>query len=373
MSNNKKGAKELFEEVIDQRLCTYCGACAGGCPYLVSYEGRIVVLDKCTISEGKCYEYCPRTPTDINAISYQTFGEAYKDDELGAIREVMIARSADDHIRKRAQYGGTVTTLMSLALEEGFIDCGILAKMSDDKIPGSYLARSKEEILQCAGTSYVAYPLLEALNHIPEESTEKLGIVGTPCQVLSLSKMKQDPPQNRVNIGNIKLLIGLFCTWALSFHEFHQFLRENLDLPKVIKFDIPPPPASQFDVYSESGKTSLPLDEIRRYIMPSCSYCLDMTAEFADISVGSAEGIEGWNTVIIRTKAGEDLMRLAKAKGALKTEILPDENLAHLKEAALNKKKAALKNLVERTGNRNDFLYIYGLSEGITDKFLENK
>ncbi len=29
--------------------------------------------------------------------------------------------------------------------------------------------------------------------------------------------------------------------------------------------------------------------------MPACAYCLDMTYEFADISVGSVEGIEGWN------------------------------------------------------------------------------
>lgn len=364
-----ESCRELIEEVIDTGLCTYCGACAGGCPYLVSFKDRIVLLDNCTISEGQCYQYCPRTHTDIDGISQQIFGAAYSEDELGAVKEVLTARSTDSHIRERAQYGGTVTTLLSLALEEGFIDCAILAKMSNDKIPGTFLARNKEEILQGAGTSYMAYPVLEALNQIPKDSTERLGIVATPCQALALSKMKKDPPQNRVNIENVKLVVGLFCTWALGLDKFHQFLRENLDLPQVIKFDIPPPPANRFDVYSKSGKLSFPLDEIRKFIMPTCTYCLDMTAEFADISVGSVEGIEGWNTVLVRTDAGVKLIELSKAKGKLDTGHLPSQSLAHLKEAALLKKRRALKEIIKKTGDKKKLLYL-GLQESIVDRLL---
>jgi len=369
MNMKVKGCRELKEEIIDAGQCTYCGACAGGCPYLISYKGRIVLMDNCTLSEGQCYKYCPRTYTDMGAISQQVFGAPYIEDELGTFKEVLIARSTDAHIRERAQYGGTVTALLSLALEEGFINYAILAKMSNDKIPGAFLARNKEEILQCAGTSYMAYPTLEALNQIPKDSTERLGIVATPCQALALSKMKKDPPQNRVNIENIKLVIGLFCTWALCFDKFHQFLRENLDLPQVIKFDIPPPPANKFDVYSKSGKFSFPLDKIRKFILPTCSYCLDMTAEFADISIGSVEGIEGWNTVLVRTNAGVNLMETAKAKGKLETDSLPSQNLSHLKEAALLKKKRALKEIIKKTGDKKKLLYL-GLRESIVDRLL---
>ena len=72
-----KGCKELIEEVIDKGLCAYCGACVGSCPYLVSYKGRIVLLDNCDISEGQCYQYCPRTRTDLDTISQQVFGTDY--------------------------------------------------------------------------------------------------------------------------------------------------------------------------------------------------------------------------------------------------------------------------------------------------------
>ncbi|GAI90485.1 unnamed protein product [marine sediment metagenome] len=241
--------------------------------------------------------------------------------------------------------------------------------MSDDKVPSGFLAQNTEEVLQCAGSSYMACPVLEAYNHITKDNNHNLGIVATPCQVLAISKMKKEPPQDRVNIGNVKLVIGLFCTWALSFDEFHKFLKENLDLPQVKKFDIPPPPANRFDAYTPSGKVSFPLEQIRQFTMPTCAYCLDMTSEFADISVGSVEGIEGWNTVIVRTEAGAELMEMAKAKGKLETDALPPQNLAHLKEAALLKKKRALKEIIKRSGDKSNLLYL-GLSKNMVDKLL---
>jgi coenzyme F420 hydrogenase subunit beta len=196
-----------------------------------------------------------------------------------------------------------------------------------------------------------------------------LGIVAMPCQALSLAKMKAKPPYNRANVENIKLVIGLFCTWALSPTTFHGFLRENLDLERVKKFDIPPPPANRFDVYTSANKTSFPLEQIRKFTMPTCAYCLDMTSEFADISVGSVEGIEGWNTVIVRTQAGSDLVERAKKKGNLETDKLPATNLEHLKEAALLKKKRALSELVKRSGDKKDLVYL-SLSPQLTEKLL---
>lgn len=369
MDTKDKGAKKLFSEIIDTGLCALCGACVGSCPYLVPYKGRIVLLDNCTLSEGQCYQYCPRTYTDMNAISQQIFEVPYGEDEIGTTKEVLMARSTEAQIRERAQYGGTVTTLLTLALAEGLIDGAILTRMSADKTPGAFLARTSEEVLQGAGSSYMACPVLEAYNHIPKDDNYSLGIVAMPCQVLAISKMKIEPPQNRFSINNVKLVIGLFCTWALSADGFHQFLRENLDLPRVTKFDIPPPPANRFDAYTPSGKISFPLDQIRQYTMPTCAYCLDMTSEFADISVGSVEGIKGWNTVIVRSQAGAELMGIAMAKGKLETDSLPPENLAHLKEAAQLKKRRALDNIIAKTGDKKDLLYL-GLSQRLADNLL---
>ena len=76
-----------------------------------------------------------------------------------------------------------------------------------------------------------------------------------------------------------------------------------------------------------------------------------MTAEFADISVGSSRSPEGWdvdrhwNQTIVRSEAGEHLMNLAKQKGILEFKDVPPENLAKLKSAAMGKKRNGQSNL----------------------------
>jgi coenzyme F420 hydrogenase subunit beta len=64
-----------------------------------------------------------------------------------------------------------------------------------------------------------------------------------------------------------------------------------------------------------------------------------MTSEMANISVGAAEGIEGWNTVLIRTKRGQELVTMTVSEGLLETGELPKANFDHLTESAQLKKR----------------------------------
>ena len=90
-----------------------------------------------------------------------------------------------------------------------------------------------------------------------------------------------------------------------------------------------------------------------------------------DVSVGAAEGIEGWNTVIIRTKRGQELVRTAVSDGLLETRDLPKENLDHLMESARLKKRRALQNLVRRSGKREDLLHLK-LKRETVDRILRD-
>jgi len=164
-------------------------------------------------------------------------------------------------------------------------------------------------------------------------------------------------------------VIGLFCGWELS-GRFRQFLEENFDLPQVVKFDIPHHPAHTFDVYTKSDKKSVELEDIGQYISEACSYCWDMTAEFADISVGSGRAkFKGWNTVVVRSKAGAELMEIAKKKGVVETQPIPAESVENLKRASLNKKKRAVSSIIAKTGDKKDLLYL-GIPSGLADKLL---
>ena len=43
-----------------------------------------------------------------------------------------------------------------------------------------------------------------------------------------------------------------------------------------------------------------------------CKYCIDYTAELADISIGAIGSPDGWNTVFVRTEIGERLIESAR-------------------------------------------------------------
>jgi coenzyme F420 hydrogenase subunit beta len=85
-----------------------------------------------------------------------------------------------------------------------------------------------------------------------------------------------------------------------------------------------------------------------------------MTAEFSDLSVGAVEGIPGWNTVILRTAKGQELLEEAKKAKMIEVSDVPRANLKHLQEAALLKKKRALENIIKRTGSKDNLLYLKG-------------
>jgi len=369
MSAELKGPQQLQGEVIDKHLCTLCGACVGVCPYLVSHQGRIVVMDECNLSEGRCYAVCPRTSVDFDELNRVVFGVPRPEGELGLVREVLMARAGKGAARKKGQYGGTVSALMSFALREGLIDSAVLTSSDEALLPGGRAVRDEAGVLDCAGSNFVAAPTLAEFNREAVTDAQRIGVVATSCQVLALAKMRTTTLEKRDQIDKLALVVGLFCTWSLRYQDFVGFLREKTDLAEITKVDIPPPPAEVFEVYSDSSCVKLPLAEVRRFIRSTCELCTDMTAELADLSVGAAEGVPGWNTLIVRSETGADLVKKAVAAGAIETAPLPEENLEHLKGAALNKRKRALRNIIDKSGSSEDLLYLK-LSEEALERLL---
>ena len=101
---------------------------------------------------------------------------------------------------------------------------------------------------------------------------------------------------------------------------------------------------------------SVNLDEVAPLVRSGCRYCTDMTAEFADLSVGGARSADGWdvdkgwNQVIVRSEKGMQLLELAREKGILEFKDTPETGLDKLKGASLGKKRTGVKNLRQLTG-----------------------
>ena len=362
-----RGLKGLEEKVFGRNLCAACGACLSLCPYLRSWKGRVVKLDNCNLEEGRCFAYCPRTEIDFDEVHQKIFGKNYEEIELGPVRKIMMARAKDPIWRKKAQTGGVVSSLIDFALRERIIQAGILTPRDGDLLPRGKIIKGRKEILNCGGSSYVSGPTLEALNKGPLKEGEWIGIVGLPCQVLALARMKTSKLEKKTPIDKVNLVIGLFCTWALDYKPFMAFLHDRVDGRSIKKLNITPPPERILEVTAGNKLYRISVDDIRSFIRPSCKVCLDMTAELSDISVGTVEGKEGWNTVIIRTEVGENLLKQAKKKGVIETRPLPKDNLNHLKEASLLKKRRALDALNEKGGMEKAY---FALSSDLINRIL---
>ncbi len=372
-----KACQELDAKVIREDLCTLCGACVGNCPYIVAYRGRVLTRDVCDLPEGRCTAFCPRMSLDLDELSRAFFGMPYTWDGMNGGLSIFMARSTDATLKARAQDAGTVTSLTRFALKEGFIDSAVVTFSHDKTLPQARVVSNGEELLQCAGSNYMAVPVLEAFNRaIAEPERKRVGVVGTPCQTLALAKMKGLRSEEAKGIEKLELVIGLFCTWALSYRDFAEFLEKEVPDP-IVKFNIPPPPANVLQTWTADGQIDVPLDRITPFIRPACRVCLDMTSEFADISVGAVEfadmpagggrgEIPAWNTVIVRTEKGLRLLDSARRKGIIETGELPEKTLDHLKYAVRNKKKRALQNIVKKTGSKEDLLYLRTKSSRVT-------
>jgi len=360
-----RGQKNVIEQVIKNDLCTGCGACVHLCPYFEQYRDKTVILHECDGTDGRCYAYCPRTPVNLSVLREKLFSASDITPELGAIKGFFMTRAADKDVRDAAQHGGTVSTLMALALSEGIIDAAVLADQKENLLSESTSISDNNGIRTHGKSKFVVSPTVATFNEVARGASKHVGLVATPCQALALAKMRVFPAEgDEEKSAKLKLVIGLFCGWALSWEAMKPLLDQIIGATRILKVDIPPSKHQCMEVTTESGVVEIPLSEIEKTVRKNCRYCFDMTCEFSDISVGSARSSEGWavdkgwNQVIVRTALGQALLELARTRGLLEFKSVPEGNLDRLKTASMKKKKACLRHLSEKSGDPDDLIYL---------------
>ena len=234
-----------------------------------------------------------------------------------------MARAADPAIRTGSQHGGTVTALAELALREGFIDAAVMTKADGGLSPEGVLANTAEEIRECRGSSFQIPAALSVLNTALKDGRyKKIGVVGTPCKTLAVYKMMAKPiPERDNNADHIGIVFGLFCGWGLDWNGLEKLIGRYAGAKDVRHIDIPPSKYHCMKLEGNDGSSEIDLDEVTPLVRKSCRYCIDMTAEFSDISIGGARSAEGWdidkgwNQIIVRSEKGAMLLELARKKG----------------------------------------------------------
>ena len=341
------GSNELLEDVHKRELCIGCGACVDICPYFKNYKGKTARLFPCTLEQGRCYAYCPKAEVDLDELAQAIQGVPYDGSPLGDFRDVLAARAGERLKNAGVQSGGTVTALISFALKSGLIDAAALTDRKD-LVPIPRIVTDWQEAARCGGSKFMAAPTLSSVNLAVRQGYKSIGVVGTPCQMVAVAQMKSNPLGEEVHTAPVSLTVGLFCNWSLDTRQLIDFLSEKLDNAGIVGMDIPPPPANIMALDTENGRVEISLSEIKPLIPHTCFICPDMTSELADVSVGMFEGRPGWNTLIVRSAMGVEIVEQASREGFLETEDFPAKNLKHLSGAAADKKDRSLRTLIRR-------------------------
>lgn len=334
-------ARELKEEVMMTRSCALCGACMGWCPYIKNLDDHLTMAFDCIITEGRCYNVCPRTFTDWPALYEKYVSASITSPELGNYIRIVKVQAVNPVAG--SQDGGTVTALLQTLIEEKDRIAAVLTGSNERYEPSPLVAHDLQAIKESAGSRFLASPGLGKIIEALQSGAEQVAVVGRPCQMQGLRKIQALQEKRGTPAANI-LGIGLFCMWSLDWSFYEDFYRSHPGI-EIKSMRIPQHHAI---LETSEGRLEIPVDQIKSYTRNGCSYCLDLSSELADLSVGAFEAVPGWNTLIIRTEAGEQLVNCALGKGYLDIEEYPEAELARLKAAALSKKVKTLATLEQR-------------------------
>ncbi|MDD5469815.1 MAG: Coenzyme F420 hydrogenase/dehydrogenase, beta subunit C-terminal domain [Candidatus Peribacteraceae bacterium] len=338
--------EKLRQEVIDAGLCTQCGSCVGLSKGILGFQETkgiplpIKIRGDRDIPEA-AYSGCPARRCHYPSLNEFVFGKQPASWLSGVVEQSFVGHATDESVRRRGASGGAISAILIHLLETGRIQGAVCLQMGKT-VPYKaepVIARTKEEVLQCAQSIYSLTPVNTILGELEKEGGP-LAYVGLPDQVASIRKLQKI---GHPSVANIKYVLGPYMGTQMYFEAIRSFLRshgirseEEIANLQYRAGEWP----GNLQITLKNGRVLRAEKFYYNYLIPffitkSSLQLVDFTNELTDISVGDAwspkyeEQGGGHSVILARSKAARTLLSEMEEKNLLTLqEIELDEALS---------------------------------------------
>ena len=361
------------------QMCTGCGVCEDVCPKsaikitVVNGEHRpildkmLCLGDKC----GRCLMVCPGIGVNLVELAKQKFeDDGIKEDKyIGRYVGLHTGYALDEEIRYHSASGGMVSQFLIYLLDKKIIDGAVVTGFdeNDHITPVSYIAKTKEEVLNARSSKYCPV----ALNNVGNEISQQEGryvIVGLPCHIQGFRKRAKIDRKFRERVIG---MFSIYCSSGRTFYGRDYILKHyGVNKEKIKYFAFRDNGCLGYLTVKEKGKPAagekirlvathssdcselqIPFSHyygpmLRSFFKPHrCLTCIDHYGELADVCFGDIHippydqdkiGISSW---ITRSEYWETMFANAANDGYIRMDDLDAKTLNDSQAAMLYPKR----------------------------------
>ncbi len=336
--------------IVESGLCMGCGLCGAiaghdAIDMVTTPEGRVRPLQRGEITPDAWTQILATCPGINVTVDRGADHDGGVDDLIwGHHRRIVLAHAADTNLRFRATSGGVLSALGSYLLRSAQVEflLQVRASVSEPMRSETILSWTPEDVISCSGVRYGPTAPLSAVREALDRQLP-FAFIGKPCDVVGLRLL-----------GRLDPRVGEYCKFALSLQcgGGPEFIKSR-DLVRSLGLHDEEVSLLRYRGYGNPGRTRIETRDGRAFELTyqemwddqskwcshsRCRICPDGIGESADIVVGdhwpgcdpSGEDA-GFNSVMIRTEKGLQLMAAAAEAGDLRIvrEISLEEMSRH--------------------------------------------